>query len=155
MQCRNGLDPATEHALFRGTVGESASVEFAAFLKVWCELPHPRAVIDDPENADILKSPSALIVLCDSPYLLAGDINLDTNVLVYADDARDPRKRDQARELIRELMRSRRGVLFRTWRTSRPSAPAVAKGEPTGRVPDTARTRRRIPRATGCITRPE
>ena len=36
---------------------------------------------------------------------------IDTNVLVYADDARDPRKRDQARELIRELMRARRGVL--------------------------------------------
>ena len=29
------------------------AVEFAAFLKVWRELPHPRAVIGDPENADI------------------------------------------------------------------------------------------------------
>ena len=36
---------------------------------------------------------------------------IDTNVLVYADDVRDPRKRDRARELIRALMRDRRGVL--------------------------------------------
>ena len=50
---RNGLDTASERALFRGTVGEAAGVEFAAFLKVWRELPHPRAVIDDPENAAV------------------------------------------------------------------------------------------------------
>ena len=31
---RNGLDPAVERALFRGTIGEAAAVEFAAFLKV-------------------------------------------------------------------------------------------------------------------------
>ena len=36
---------------------------------------------------------------------------LDTNVLIYADDARDEQKRECARELIRRLMRERRGVL--------------------------------------------
>ena len=36
---------------------------------------------------------------------------LDTNVLIYADDARDPRKRECARELIRRLMHEGRGVL--------------------------------------------
>ena len=36
---------------------------------------------------------------------------LDTNVLIYADDARDPHKRACARELIRRLLRERRGVL--------------------------------------------
>ena len=36
---------------------------------------------------------------------------LDTNVLIYAHDARDPRKRARARELIRRLIRERRGVL--------------------------------------------
>ena len=36
---------------------------------------------------------------------------LDTNVLIYAHDARDPRKRTCARKLIRRLMRERRGVL--------------------------------------------
>ncbi len=36
---------------------------------------------------------------------------LDTNVLIYAHDARDTHKRECARELIRRLMRERRGVL--------------------------------------------
>ena len=36
---------------------------------------------------------------------------LDTNVLVYADDARDPRKQCKARDLIRSLLLERRGVL--------------------------------------------
>ena len=36
---------------------------------------------------------------------------LDTNVLIYADDARDPRKRKRAQELIRRLMDEGRGVV--------------------------------------------
>ena len=68
---RNGLDPEAERALFRGTVGEAAAVEFAAFLKVWRELPHPRAIVSDPENADIPKNASALMAL----YKLASDVN--------------------------------------------------------------------------------
>ena len=42
---------------------------------------------------------------------MSGREFVDTNVLIYADDAREPRKREQARALIRELMRDRRGVL--------------------------------------------
>ena len=73
---RNGLDPAAERALFRGTVGEAAAVEFSAFLKVWRELPHPRAVLDDPENAIVPDNASALIALCGSLYRMADDVNL-------------------------------------------------------------------------------
>ena len=80
---RNGLDPAAERALFRGTVGEAAAVEFAAFLKVWRELPHLRAVIDDPENAEVPENASALIALCGSLYRLASDVNLDA-IVTYA-----------------------------------------------------------------------
>ena len=36
---------------------------------------------------------------------------IDTNVLVYADDARDPHKQARARDLVRRLLRERRGVL--------------------------------------------
>lgn len=36
---------------------------------------------------------------------------IDTTVLIYADDARDQEKRDTARELVRSLMRDRRGVV--------------------------------------------
>ena len=77
---RNGLDPATERALFRGTVGEAAAVEFAAFLNVWRELPHPRAVLNDPGNADIPENASALMALCGSLYRLATDVTMDAIV---------------------------------------------------------------------------
>ena len=77
---RNGLGPAAERPLFRGTVGEAAAVEFTAFLKVWRELPHPRAVINDPENADIPDNASALMALCGSLYRLASDVTLDAIV---------------------------------------------------------------------------
>ena len=83
VQRRNGLDPASERALFRGTIGEAAAVEFAAFLKVWRELPHPRAVINDPANADIPENASALMALCGSLYRLASDINFDS-IVTYA-----------------------------------------------------------------------
>ena len=42
---------------------------------------------------------------------MSGREFLDTNVLIYAHDGRDPRKRARARELIRRLIRERRGVL--------------------------------------------
>ena len=80
---RAGLDPTIERALFRGTVGEAAAVEFSAFLKVWRELPHPRAVIDDPENAVVPDNASALIALCGSLYRMADDINLGA-IVTYA-----------------------------------------------------------------------
>ena len=80
---RNGLDPAAERALFRGTVGEAAAVAFAAFLKVWRELPHPRAILNDPENAGIPKNASALMALCGALYKLASDVNFDA-IVTYA-----------------------------------------------------------------------
>ncbi len=80
---RGSLDPAAERALFRGAVGEAAAVEFSAFLKVWRELPHPKAVIDDPENADVPQNASALIALCGSLYRMADDVNLGS-IVSYA-----------------------------------------------------------------------
>ena len=64
-------------------MGEAAAVEFSAFLKVWRELPHPRAVIDDPENAVVPENASALIALCGSLYRMADDINLGA-IVTYA-----------------------------------------------------------------------
>ena len=80
---RANMDPSIERALFRGTVGEAAAVEFAAFLKMWRELPHPRAVIDDPENAPVPDNASTLIALCGSLYRMADDVNIGA-VVTYA-----------------------------------------------------------------------
>ena len=80
---RGSLDPAAEQRPLRGAVGEAAAVEFSAFLKVWRELPHPRAVIDDPENALVPENASALIALCGSLYRMADDVNLGS-IVSYA-----------------------------------------------------------------------
>ena len=80
---RANLDPGVERALFRGAVGEAAAVEFSAFLKVCRELPHPRAVLNDPGNADIPKNASALMALCGALYKLASDLTLDA-IVTYA-----------------------------------------------------------------------
>ena len=80
---RSSLDPSIERALYRGTVGEAAAVDFTAFLKIWRELPHPRAVIDDPENADIPGDSMTLIALCGALYRMADDVNLGA-IVTYA-----------------------------------------------------------------------
>ncbi len=80
---RVGLDAGVERALFRGTVGEAAAVEFSAFLKVWRELPHPKAVLDDPAGAPVPENASALIALCGALYRMADDITLDA-IVTYA-----------------------------------------------------------------------
>ena len=115
---RGSLDPAAERALFRGAVGEAAAVEFSAFLKVWRELPHPRAVIDDPENADVPQNASALIALCGSLYRMADDVNLGS-IVSYA-----MRLQARGRRVPRGLLRAPR---------ARP--PAHRRLHPLGRRP--------------------
>ena len=50
---------------------------------MWRELPHPRAVIADPEYGDIPENASALIALCGLLYHLAEDVNSDA-IVTYA-----------------------------------------------------------------------
>ena len=116
---RNGLDPEVERALFRGTVGEAAAVQFTAFLKVWRELPHPRAVIADPGNADIPENASTLMALCGSLYRMASDVTLDA-IVTYAT------------RLRREVGESLVGACVRR----EPRPPALARLHPLGRRQD-------------------
>ena len=48
--------------------------------------PHPRAIVNDPENADIPSNASALMALCGALYKLASDINFDA-IVTYGDAA--------------------------------------------------------------------
>ena len=143
---RNGLDPAVERALFRGTIGEAAAVEFAAFLKVWRELPHPRAVINDPENADIPENASALMALCGSLYRLAKDVNFDAIVTCSG-------ARSASSSSARACAASRRCSAHR------PSSAGPPPGPSEGATQDLAhhplpRRRRALARLRGARTQP-
>ena len=57
-----------ELPLIRGTVGEAASVEFVAFMRVWRNIPNPMRVFEDPDGAEIPTDQSALLALCGALY---------------------------------------------------------------------------------------
>ena len=84
VKASNGhADPVTDRALYRGTVGEAAAIEFTAFLKVWRDLPHPQVILSDPQNAPIPENQSAQVALCGALYRLADDITMDP-IVTYA-----------------------------------------------------------------------
>lgn len=49
-----------EHALYSGTVGEGAGVEYSAFLRMFRELPNPDAILLNPASAAVPTSPASL-----------------------------------------------------------------------------------------------
>ena len=73
-------EPEMERSLFRGTVGEASAVDFCAFLKIWKELPHPTAILNDPENAEVPQDQMVLIALCGALFRMADDVNFDAIV---------------------------------------------------------------------------
>lgn len=57
------ISASAERELILGTVGEAAATEFAAYLRTVRELPSIRAILDDPQRADVPTSPSLLYAL--------------------------------------------------------------------------------------------
>lgn len=57
-------DDTVDLAVYAGTIGEGAAVDFAAFLDIWRNLPHPRTVFADPDNCQIPSDSSVVIALC-------------------------------------------------------------------------------------------
>lgn len=80
---RHGMSPDMELPLLAGTVGESAAVEFLAFLRVWRNLPNPDAVLMNPDSAEIPRDGATLYALCGA---LARKVTVRTigNFLTYA-----------------------------------------------------------------------
>ena len=75
---KNGsIDPDIERSVYVGLVGESAAIEFTAFLRCWRELPHPNTVISDPKGVDIPENTSSAIALCGALYRMATESNFD------------------------------------------------------------------------------
>ena len=80
---RADLAPNIERALFRGAVGKGPAVVFSAFLNIWREIPHPAAVIADPENANVPTEADVLVSLCGALFNMADDTNFDA-IVTYA-----------------------------------------------------------------------
>lgn len=59
----SGLDHDTEFELLKGTVGEGAAGEFAAFMNVWRELPSVESVLKDPKKTRVPTGPDALYAI--------------------------------------------------------------------------------------------
>ena len=77
---KHSMSPAVERATYVGTVGQGAGVEYTAFLKIWKELSHPVAIINDPRNIRIPENPSVLIATCGSLERFATEQNFDAVV---------------------------------------------------------------------------
>ena len=60
------LQAKDRRALYAGAVGEGAALAFEEFLRIWKTLPHPSAVLNDPQHAAIPEEASALLALCGS-----------------------------------------------------------------------------------------
>lgn len=59
----SGLSPDVEFELLKGTVGEGAAGEFAAFMRVWRDLPSIDRILVNPEKERVPDSPDALFAI--------------------------------------------------------------------------------------------
>ena len=78
------ISPEQERAIYRGTIGEGAAIEFCAFLRVCREIPHPNHIITDPTNASVPDNMSTMQALCGSLYRMAEDTTFDA-IETYAE----------------------------------------------------------------------
>jgi len=69
--------PVVERALIAGSVGEGASAEFAAFLKIYRNLPIPDAVLLNPKSAQVPEDLATLYALCGALAARASDANFE------------------------------------------------------------------------------
>lgn len=59
-----GLDPVIEREALTGTVGKGGAADFAAFLKIYRELPDINVIWQNPKSAPIPKDQQTLYALC-------------------------------------------------------------------------------------------
>ena len=99
-----GLSPEELRIALRGTVGEAAAIEFAAFLGMWRDLPHPSSILLSPETAPIPEKIGTLLALCGSLYRVADDTNIDA-VIVYAQRIAQEKSPEIAEFLVGQCVR--------------------------------------------------
>jgi len=69
--------PAVERALIAGSVGDGAAAEFAAFLKIFRNLPNPDAVLMAPKSAQVPEDLATLYALCGALAARASETNFE------------------------------------------------------------------------------
>ena len=82
----DGLEMTSESkkALIAGKIGRDAMHAFWTFLKLWKELPDPKLIIDDPENAVIPNKIDIQIALCGALAANCKDEDDFENIVAYA-----------------------------------------------------------------------
>lgn len=80
VQSRNGhsLSPGLELKILRGCIGEEHAIEFAGWLRMWRECPHPQTIIDNPDGARIPTKVDVQMALCGALYRIANTENLES-----------------------------------------------------------------------------
>lgn len=76
-------DPAIEHDLVCGAVGEGAAAEFTGFCRVFRELPDPEEVLADPVSATVPEDPATVYALCEALARKASDDTAES-IITYA-----------------------------------------------------------------------
>lgn len=71
------VEPALEHAVYSGDVGEGPAAEFLAFLKIFRNLPSPDAILQDPKKSKVPDDPATLYALCGALAHKANTNNFD------------------------------------------------------------------------------
>ena len=78
----HGINEDLEVKILVGMLGEARGLEFAAFLRMWRQLPHPKAVHADPEGCRLPDTPDARIALCGALYNHLDESNFGAVVTV-------------------------------------------------------------------------
>lgn len=69
--------PPVERGLIAGSVGDGASAEFAAFLKIYRNLPNPDSILLNPKGAPVPTDLATLYALCGALAARASESNFD------------------------------------------------------------------------------
>lgn len=72
-----GATPAVERTMIAGCVGDGAGAEFAAFLKIFRNLPNPDAILLNPKSAVVPEDLATLYALCGALAARASESNFE------------------------------------------------------------------------------
>ena len=105
-----GLPDGLQHQAIAGAVGAGAAVEFAAFLRLYQELPNIDGILLDPDKAQIPDQPATLYAVVTALGMRASVKNF-SRIARYADRLTDSQHGEFAALLVRDCVRQEKGVM--------------------------------------------